>query len=144
MKPKSQDLNAFLSSSDHRGKVLIEDDGKNGRGEGRVGKIIHGPAEDLSLFDRHDFLEDQIGRWGDEELGRNNNKDFTPSPYYPISSSLIFFNSDGSDFLPHKDEVTDSETEKGDGHNRNQMWQDNIDALGKRQRILKTSQRKSF
>jgi len=53
MKPKSEDLNSFLSSSDHRGKVLIEDDGENGRGKGRVGKIIHGPAEDLSLFDRH-------------------------------------------------------------------------------------------
>jgi hypothetical protein len=39
-------------------------------------------------LNRHNILEDQIGRWGDEESGRNNIKDFTPSPYHPISSSF--------------------------------------------------------
>ena len=33
--------------------------------------------------------------------------------------AMLYAISDGSDFLPHKGEVTDSETEKGDGHNRN-------------------------
>jgi hypothetical protein len=67
---------------------LIEDDGENGGGKGRVGEIIHRPPEDLSFLYWHGFLEDQIGRWGDEELGRNSIKDFTPSPYHPISSSF--------------------------------------------------------
>ena len=88
METKSEEFDSPLPSCDDRGKILIEDDGENGGGKGRISEIIHGPAEDLSLFNWHGFLEDQIGRWGDKELGRNNIKDFTPSPYHPISSSF--------------------------------------------------------
>ena len=88
MEAKPEEFNSPFSSSYDGGKILIEDDGENGGGKGGVGEIIHRPPEDLSLFNWHGFLEDQIGRWGDEELGRNSIKDFTPSPYHPIFSSF--------------------------------------------------------
>jgi hypothetical protein len=47
--------------------------------------------------------------------------------------------SDRPDFLPHKNVVTDSKTEKGDGHKRNQMWRDDKEALQKWKWILKTN-----
>ena len=53
MELKSKEMDSSLPTGDDFGKVLIEDDGENRRGKGRVSKIIHGPAEDLSLFDRH-------------------------------------------------------------------------------------------
>ena len=84
----SKKFDSPFSSCDDGGKILIEDDGKNGGGKGRVGEIIHRPTKNLSLLNWHGFLEDQIGRWGDEELGRISIKDFTPSPYHPISSSF--------------------------------------------------------
>jgi hypothetical protein len=52
--------------------------------------------------------------------------------------SLLYAISDCSDFLPHKDEITDSKAEKRDSHQRNQKWQDDIEALEKSERILKT------
>lgn len=88
MEAKPEEFNSSLSSSYNGGKILVEDDGENGGGKGGVGEIIHRPSEDLSLFNWHGFFEDQIGRWGDEELGKNNIKNFTPSPYHPISSSF--------------------------------------------------------
>jgi hypothetical protein len=52
--------------------------------------------------------------------------------------------SDGSDFLPHKNEITDSKTEKRDGHKRNQMRGDDVQALQKGKRILEARHRKLF
>jgi hypothetical protein len=86
---KSQEFNPLLSSCYDRGKILIEDDGKNGGGKGRVGEIIHRPPKDLSLLNGHIFLEDRIRRWEDKKLVRNNIKDFTPFSYH--SNLLIFF-----------------------------------------------------
>lgn len=80
---KTEEVNSSLSSSHHFGKVLIEDDGENGCGKGRIGKIIHRPAKDLAVFDSHGS-EDQMGRLGDSAMGRSLR---FASPYLPISSS---------------------------------------------------------
>jgi hypothetical protein len=58
--------------------------------------------------------------------------------------SLLLAISDRSDLLPHKDEIANPKTEKGDGHKRNQMWDNNEKALQKRKWTLETTQRKSF
>ena len=55
MKTESEKFNSSLSSCYDRGKILIEDDSENGGGKGRVGEIIHRPAENLSLLNRHEF-----------------------------------------------------------------------------------------
>lgn len=55
------------------------------------------------------------------------------STLYALCSLRI---SDGSDFLPHKDEVTDAETEKGDRNDRDQVGDDDDEALQKGQWIL--------
>jgi hypothetical protein len=62
METESEKFNSFLSSCNDGGKVLIEDDGENGGGKGRVGKIIHRPAKDLSLSNRHSELNDGVTR----------------------------------------------------------------------------------
>src|SRR4030042_5173757 len=61
-------------------------------------------------------------------------------PFLPISSR----ESDCSDLLPHKDEVTDSETNEGDGDDRNQIRRDDDQTLQQGKRVLKTAQRKPF
>ena len=53
METISEKFNSSLSSCDDRGKILVEDDGKDGGGKGGVGKIIHRPAKDLSFCYRH-------------------------------------------------------------------------------------------
>ena len=63
---KSEEVNPFLSSGYHCGKVLIEDDSEYRCGKGGVGKIIHRPAEDLAFLDRHVYLIDD---GGDKETG---------------------------------------------------------------------------
>jgi hypothetical protein len=45
----TEDFNPSLSPGNDGGKVLVEKDGKNGGGKGRIRKIIHGPAKDLTL-----------------------------------------------------------------------------------------------
>jgi hypothetical protein len=57
---------------------------------------------------------------------------------------MLYAISDGSDFLPHKNEVTDSKAEKSDGHERNQMRGDDVQALQKGKRTLESSQGKSL
>jgi len=52
--------------------------------------------------------------------------------------------SDGPDFLTHKNIVTDSKTEQGNGYNGNQMGGDDEEALCKWKWVLKASQGKSF
>jgi hypothetical protein len=50
---KSKEMDTLFATGDDLGKVLIENDGKDGRGKGRVRKIVHGPAKDLALLDKH-------------------------------------------------------------------------------------------
>ena len=50
---ETEDLDSFFSPCNDRGKILIEDDGENGGGKGGIGKIIHRPAKDLTLLNRH-------------------------------------------------------------------------------------------
>jgi len=83
VKAESQESNSPLPSCNYRGKIVIEDDGENGCGKGRIGKIIHRPAKDLAVFDSHGS-EDQMGRLGDSAMGRSLR---FASPYLPISSS---------------------------------------------------------
>jgi hypothetical protein len=52
----SQEVDPFLPACNNRRKVLIEDDGQDGCGKGRVGEIIHCPAKNLV------FLNSHIGR----------------------------------------------------------------------------------
>ena len=53
--------------------------------------------------------------------------------------ALRYANSGRSDFLAHKDEVTDPEAEKGDGHDRYQMGKHNQETLEEWERILETA-----
>ena len=68
MEPESEDVNPSFSSCNDSGEILIEDDGKNGCGKGRVCKIIHGPAENLPLAN----YDGGMGGWGDSQ-NRNEN-----------------------------------------------------------------------
>ena len=81
---KSEEFNASLSSSHCRGKVLIKDDGENGCGKGRVGKIIHRPAKDLSFLNRHIDLGDGVTR------GNGEGVNFSPCRRVPHSPYRIF------------------------------------------------------
>jgi hypothetical protein len=65
------------------------------------------------------------------------------SPPLPI---LSFEHSklDGSNLLAHKNKITDSKAEKSDGHERNQMRGDDVQALQERKRTLESSQGKSL
>jgi len=83
---KSEEVNASLPSRYHCGKVLIEDDGKNGRGKGGVGEIIHRPTENLSLLNGHAKLMNDGGTRG---LGDGVNVlslRVSLSPHLPILS----------------------------------------------------------
>ena len=65
--------------------------------------------------------------------------------YYSMLYALCAYAIlDGSDLLAHKNIVTDAETEKGDGHNRDQVWNNDDEALQKGKRILEASQREPF
>jgi hypothetical protein len=45
---------------------------------------------------------------------------------------MPYATSDCSDLLTHKDEIANPKAEKGDSHQRNQMWDNNEEALKKR------------
>ena len=62
MEAKPEELNSSLSSSYDCGKILIEDDGENGGGKGRVCKIVHGPAKNLSLLNGHMMMKMFLGK----------------------------------------------------------------------------------
>jgi hypothetical protein len=47
---ESEEFDPSPSSGDYRCKILIENDGENCGGKGRVGEIIHRPAKDLSFL----------------------------------------------------------------------------------------------
>ena len=55
---------------------------------------------------------------------------------------LLYATSDGPDLLPHKDKVANSETDESHGDNRNQIRDDDKEALRKGKRVLKSSRRK--
>jgi len=57
----------------HRGKVLIEDDGEDGCGKGRVCKIIHGPANDLTFLNRHIMMKMFLGKGKEAGLVQSQN-----------------------------------------------------------------------
>ncbi len=59
---ESEKLNAFFSSGDHCGKVLIEDDCENGGGKGGIGEIVHRPANNLTLLNWHIEVKDTVTR----------------------------------------------------------------------------------
>ncbi len=85
MEMQSEEFNSSLSSCYDGGKILVEDDGENGGGKGRVGEIIHGPAEDLTLLNGHIEVNDGGTRREDDGV-----KFFiSVSPYLPISLSII-------------------------------------------------------
>ena len=65
METDSEKLNPPLSSGYDRSEILVEDDGEDRCGKGRVGEIIDGPTEDLPFLNRHVNPEGQMGRWGD-------------------------------------------------------------------------------
>jgi len=48
----TEKFNPFFTSGYDGGKVLVEDHGKDRRGKGGVGKVIHDPAEDFTFLDR--------------------------------------------------------------------------------------------
>ena len=58
--------------------------------------------------------------------------------------SLIFLQSDGTDFLAHKNEITDPKAKNGDGYDRDQMGKDDQKALQKWKWVLETQHRKLF
>jgi hypothetical protein len=55
---ESKEFNSSLSSCYNGGKILIEDDGKDGGGKGRVGEIIHCPAKNLSFLNGYIWKSD--------------------------------------------------------------------------------------
>ena len=139
MEMESGKLNAFFSSSHDSGKVLIEDDRENGGGKGRVGEIIHHPAEDFLLLNWHIEVKDgETVRQGN--TGTNSpRRILSASRYLLFSASPYLSLSDCPDLLPHENEVADPETEKGDGYDRNQVRRDDDKALQKWKGILKTA-----
>ena len=52
---------------------------------------------------------------------------------------VLYVILDCPELLPHKNEVTDSKTEKRDGDNRDQIRRDDDDTLQKGKGILKTA-----
>jgi hypothetical protein len=53
---ESEELNPSLSTCHDRGKILIENDGKNGGGKRGVGEIIHRPPKDLPFLNWHGYM----------------------------------------------------------------------------------------
>lgn len=102
METESEEFDSFLSPCYDRGKILVEDDRKNGGGKSRVGEIIHRPAKDLSFLNWHVEVDDGV-------------------TYLSLS--------DRPDLLPHKNKVANSKTEEGDGDDGNQIRRDNDEAL---------------
>ena len=61
-----EEFDPLSSSSDDRGKMLIEDDCKNGSGKGRDGEIVHRPPKDFSFLNGHvEIIESETWREGD-------------------------------------------------------------------------------
>ena len=59
-----EEFDPLSSSSDDRGKMLIEDDCKNGGGKG--GKIVRRPPKDFSFLNGHpEIIESGTWREGD-------------------------------------------------------------------------------
>jgi len=66
VEPESEEFDSLSSSSDDRGKMLIEDDCKNGSGKGRDGEIVHRPPKDFSFLNGHvEIIESETWREGD-------------------------------------------------------------------------------
>ena len=78
---KSEELYPSFSTCYHCGKVLIEDDGEDGCSKGRVCKIVHSPAKDLSFLDWHIEVNDGAMGW----LGDGVNPFVSKSSQIPIS-----------------------------------------------------------
>jgi len=66
VEPEFEEFVLFLSSCHDRGKMLIEDDCKNGGGKGRGGEIVHRPPKDFSFLNGHvEIIESETWREGD-------------------------------------------------------------------------------
>src|SRR4030042_7071485 len=64
--------------------------------------------------------------------------------YLVIGAWDLIILLDRSDLLSHENEITDSEAEKSDRHNRNEMGNDDKDALQKGKRALEATHGKPF